>query len=126
MKLKERNYRGKYYSELINLSDLDLSKYLSARARRSIIRGLSKLHVKKRKEILNSEGVKLRSRSFLFFPDMVGKTVLIYNGKNYKPYKICQEAIGHYSGEFVLTRKKLKHGKAGQGSTKGSKFVPLK
>jgi small subunit ribosomal protein S19 len=34
--------------------------------------------------------------------------------------------IGHYLGEFVGTRKRVKHGVAGIGATRSSKYIPLK
>ena len=37
----------------------------------------------------------------------------------------CEEMIGHYLGEFSITYKPIKHGRAGMMS-KNSQFVPLK
>jgi small subunit ribosomal protein S19 len=34
--------------------------------------------------------------------------------------------IGHYFGEYSLTRARVQHGSAGVGATRSSKFVPLK
>ena len=57
---------------------------------------------------------------------MVGKVVGVHNGKEFVDVKITAEMIGHYLGEFALTRKKVVHGSAGVGATRSSKFVPLK
>ena len=57
---------------------------------------------------------------------MVDKTIGIYNGKEYVNIKVTSEMLGHYLGEFALTRKRVIHGSAGVGATRGSKFVPLK
>jgi small subunit ribosomal protein S15e len=34
--------------------------------------------------------------------------------------------VGHYLGEFSCTYKPVRHGRAGLGSTTGSRFIPLK
>ena len=64
----------------------------------------------------------------------------VYNGKQYITVEIkpvpasadrsdevltCEEMIGHYLGEFSITYKPIKHGRAGMMS-KNSQFVPLK
>lgn len=55
---------------------------------------------------------------------MVGLTIAVYNGKEFKEVKIEPEMIGHYLGEFAKTRKTVEHG--GIGATRSSLFVPLK
>ena len=35
------------------------------------------------------------------------------------------EMVGHYLGEFSITYKPVRHGRAGLGSTTGSRFIPL-
>jgi len=34
--------------------------------------------------------------------------------------------VGHYLGEFAITRKRVKHTGPGVGATRSSKFMPLK
>jgi small subunit ribosomal protein S19 len=57
---------------------------------------------------------------------MVGKTIEIYNGKVFNRVEIIPEMVGHYLGEYSLTRGRVSHGSAGVGATRSSKFVPLK
>jgi small subunit ribosomal protein S19 len=59
-------------------------------------------------------------------PDFVGKTVAIHNGKEFVNVEIKPEMIGHYLGEFAMTRKTVKHSGPGVGATRSSKFMPLK
>ncbi|MFQ5919523.1 MAG: ribosomal protein S19 family protein, partial [Thermoplasmata archaeon] len=40
--------------------------------------------------------------------------------------EIRAEMIGHYLGEFAMTRKPVKHSGPGVGATRSSKFLPLK
>ena len=49
-----------------------------------------------------------------------------YNGKLFEIVEIKPEMIGHYLGEFSLTRRRVQHGSPGIGATRSSKYVPLK
>lgn len=59
-------------------------------------------------------------------PDMVGNNVAVHNGKSFNIVEIKFDMIGRYLGEFSLTYKHTKHGKAGVGATKGSAHTALK
>ena len=62
----------------------------------------------------------------IVFPEMVGLKIGVYNGKSFLIVDITPEMIGHYLGEFSLTRKRIQHGSPGIGATRSSKYVPLK
>lgn len=70
--------------------------------------------------------VRTHLRDMIILPSMVGRTVKIHNGKEFISVEIQPDMIGHYLGEFALTRKEVKHGSAGLGATRSSKFIPLK
>ena len=70
--------------------------------------------------------LKTHRREIVILPSFVGKKVAIYNGKEFKEVEIKPEMIGHYLGEFSLTRKSVKHSGPGVGATRSSKFMPLK
>ena len=57
---------------------------------------------------------------------LVGLTFAVYTGQEFERTQIQPEMIGHYLGEFQLTRSSVEHGQAGIGATRSSKFVPLK
>ena len=59
-------------------------------------------------------------------PQFVGKRVSVYNGKEFIEFEIKPEMIGHFTGEFAMTRGEVKHSGPGVGATRGSKFLPLK
>ena len=65
-------------------------------------------------------------KSVPIIPEFVGKTVSVYNGKEFKDIEIKPEMIGHFIGEFVVTRKAPVHNGPGVGATRSSKFMPLK
>ena len=48
--------------------------------------------------------VKTWSRRSTVFPDFVGHTVAVYNGKSHVPVYITEDMVGHKLGEFSLTR----------------------
>ncbi len=54
--------------------------------------------------------IKTWSRDCTIFPDMVGLTIAIHDGKNHIPVLIAEEMVGHKLGEFALTRTFRGHG----------------
>jgi small subunit ribosomal protein S19 len=57
---------------------------------------------------LNAEGTKrmLRtwSRPSTVFPDMVGHTIAVHDGRKHVPVFITESMVGHKLGEFAPTR----------------------
>jgi small subunit ribosomal protein S19 len=62
----------------------------------------------KRIETMNESGEKrpLRtwSRTSTIFPEMVGHTIAVHNGKNHLPVFVTEAMVGHKLGEFAPTR----------------------
>lgn len=54
--------------------------------------------------------IKTWSRSSTIFPEMVGYTIAVHNGKTHLPVQIVEEMVGHKLGEFAPTRKFRSHG----------------
>ncbi len=54
--------------------------------------------------------IRTWSRSSTIFPEMVGLTISVHNGKIHVPVYIVEDMIGHKLGEFAPTRKFKKHG----------------
>lgn len=44
------------------------------------------------------------SRSSMIFPEFIGHTIAVYNGKKHIPVYIVEDMVGHKLGEFALTR----------------------
>jgi small subunit ribosomal protein S19 len=123
----EYTYRGKTVDELKTLSTEEFSQLIPARQRRTIKRGLSDEHKKIMQKIKDGETtIRTHRRDMLIFPDMVGLNLEIYNGKSFEKVEVIPEMMGHYFGEYSMTRRRVSHGSAGVGATKSSKFVPLK
>ncbi|MFW6378550.1 MAG: 30S ribosomal protein S19 [Nanoarchaeota archaeon] len=113
MALKEFKYKSHSLEELKNMSLGELAALLPARARRSIQRGFSEEHKKLIKKIEQKDDVKTHFRDMVVLPSMVGRTVKIHSGKGFQPVTFSEEMIGHYFGEFVLTRKRATHTNVG-------------
>ena len=119
-------YRGRKVADLAKMSIDELAGLLPARQRRSIKRGLVKENKNLVTSLKNKDSVRTHIRNMIVMPDMVGKNLEIYNGKSFEKVEVMPEMIGHYFGEFALTRGRVQHGAAGVGATRSSKYVPLK
>ncbi len=128
---REFRYRGYTLEELKKMPLNELIKLLPARARRSLKRGFTPQQIgllKRIEEALKAieEGkpqpqIRTHARDMIILPFMVGLTIHVYNGKDWVPVKIVPEMIGHYLGEFALTRKYPKHSGPGVGATRTSR-----
>ena len=62
----------------------------------------------KKVEEMNANGekkvVKTWSRSSTIFPQMIGHTIAVHDGRKHVPVYISEDMVGHKLGEFALTR----------------------
>ena len=65
--------------------------------------------IKKLNESGKKEVVKTWSRRSTIFPDFVGHTIAVHNGKDFIPVYITEDMVGHKLGEFSQTRKFTGH-----------------
>jgi small subunit ribosomal protein S19 len=65
-------------------------------------------HLMKKIELLNrrfeKKVVKTWSRRSTIFPEMVGHTIAVHNGRKFIPVYITENMVGHKLGEFAPTR----------------------
>ena len=66
----------------------------------SLMKKIEKLNESNKKEV-----VKTWSRRSTIFPEFVGHTIAVHNGKEFIPVYITEDMAGHKLGEFALTRK---------------------
>ncbi len=57
----------------------------------------------------NRKPFKSWSRRSTIFPEMIGHTILLHNGKNFVPVFINENMVGHKLGEFAPTRNYRGH-----------------
>lgn len=60
--------------------------------------------------------IKTWSRASTIFPQMIGHTIAVYDGKKHVPVYITEDMVGHKLGEFAATRTFRGH--AGDKSSK--------
>ena len=56
------------------------------------------------KEANDRRPVKTWSRRSVVFPEMVGLTIAVHNGRQHIPVLVNENMVGHKLGEFALTR----------------------
>jgi len=66
-------------------------------------------HLIKKVEAMNAANdrkvIKTWSRRSTVFPEMVGHTLAVYNGRKFIPVYITENMVGHKLGEFSPTRQ---------------------
>jgi len=119
-------YKGKSLEELQKMSLTELSAILPSNAKRKIKRLDEQEKKFIRKVQTSKKPVKTHLRSMIVLPLMVGKTVMVHNGKSFQQVNIIEEMIGHRLGEFVFTRTRVTHSAPGIGATRSSASLSVK
>lgn len=119
-------YRGKTVEELKEMDLEEFAELLNARGRRKINRGLNDKEEKLLSRLEENDSAKTHERNMIVVPQMIGKTLQVYDGQRFIDFEVEPEMLGHYLGEFAKTRKKVEHSAPGLGATRSSKHVPLK
>ena len=74
----------------------------------------------RRIEQMNESGqkqmIKTWSRTSTIFPEMVGHTIAVHDGRKHVPVFVSESMVGHKLGEFAPTR--LYRGHAGSGKVR--------
>ena len=133
---KKFSYRGVELDDLLDQSIEEFVNMTNSRHRRAYRRGLKKKHqtliAKMRKAKQNCAAlekpapVKTHCRNVTVLPDMIGNIIGVYNGKMMLGIEVKPEMVGTYFGEYGISYKPVRHGRAGIGATHSSRFIPLK
>ena len=59
----------------------------------------------------NKKVIHTWSRRSTIFPEFIGRTIAVYNGKVHIPVYVTEDMVGHKLGEFAPTRTYRGHGK---------------
>ena len=127
MAKKEFTLKGKSIAELKTLSHNEVAALLPARQRRTIKRGFTdqqKILLKKVKA--KEKNIETHCRDMIIMPEMVGTPIKVHQGREFVLVNIEDDMIGHYLGEFALTRKKVAHAAPGIGATTSSASLSVK
>ncbi|HKL11841.1 MAG TPA: 30S ribosomal protein S19 [Clostridia bacterium] len=76
-----------------------------------LLRRIEEMNDKNEKRV-----IKTWSRASTIFPQMIGHTVAVYDGRKHVPVYVTEDMIGHKLGEFAPTRTFRGH--AGDRSSK--------
>jgi small subunit ribosomal protein S19 len=66
--------------------------------------------VEKVNESGKKEVIKTWSRRSTIYPEFIGHTFAVHNGKEFIPVYVTEDMVGHKLGEFSMTRKFGGHG----------------
>ena len=77
-----------------------------------LINKISKMNTANEKRV-----VKTWSRRSTIFPQMVGHTIAVYDGRKHVPVYVTEDMVGHKLGEFAPTRTFRGHGSHTERST---------
>jgi len=79
-------------------------------------------HLLKKIEVQNNANtknvIKTWSRRSTIFPEMIGHTIAVHDGRKHVPVYITEDMVGHKLGEFAQTRTYRGHGKNAEKKTK--------
>ena len=127
---KDFSFHGKTVEELKTLSMQEFAKLVSSRARRSLLRGFDKKLDKKLDKVIAEKAkekdpkpIRTHLRDAIVIPKMIGLKIAVHRGNSFETVEIKPEMLGHYFGEYALSRKRLMHGKAGIGATRSSTAI---
>ena len=61
--------------------------------------------------------LKTWSRASVIFPQMIGHTIAVHDGRRHVPVFVTENMVGHRLGEFAPTRTYRGHGRATERSS---------
>lgn len=121
---KEFRWLGKTEDEIKKIDLQEFIKLTNARARRTLKHGFNDYQkVLLKKVQAGDKNIRTHCRNMVIVPAMIGSIIRVHRGKEFIPVTITAEMLGHYLGEFVMTRKPVTHSAAGIGATRSSKAV---
>jgi small subunit ribosomal protein S19 len=123
---EEFSYRGHSVEELKDMELDRVAQLFPARQRRKLKRELTEDQKKLLQKIREGKTIRTHQRDMIVLPEMIGTSIGVHDGKTFTILEIMPEMIGHYLGEYALTRRRVSHGGPGVGATRSSRYVPLK
>jgi small subunit ribosomal protein S19 len=69
-------------------------------------------------DVSNKAVIKTWSRRSTIFPEMIGLTIAVHDGRKHVPVYVTEDMVGHKLGEFASTRTYRGHGKDAEKRSK--------
>ncbi len=127
MAKKEFTYRGMAITDLQKMGLMEFAQMLPSRARRSLKRGMPEVQKRLMEKIeQNKKKLRTHAREMVILPQMVGKQIMVYTGKEFVPVDVQPEMLGHKLGEFAITKKRVAHSAPGIGATRSSASLSVR
>lgn len=127
---KDFVFRGLDEEQLKAVSMDEFIRMLPSRMRRSLRRGLPEEHriliEKIRSWHPGDKPLKTHARNLIILPEMIGKTIHVFSGREFVEVQIDLKKVGHYLGEYSITNSPVRHGRPGIGASRSSMYIPLK
>jgi small subunit ribosomal protein S19 len=124
---KEFVFRGKKLDEIKKMDIQQFMQLVNSRERRKLKRGFTEQEKIFLENLRAGEkDPKTQCRDIIVLPEMLGRLIKIYNGKEYLPVAIEPEMLGHRLGEFAQTRRKVAHSAPGIGATRSSASLSVR
>ena len=115
IKKKELTFKGKHVEELKALDVREFAKLLRSRQRRTVLRNFQEHEnfVKRANKMLSKgkKSIKTHKRNLVIVPELIGIKLQVYNGREFIPFEVTIEMLGHKFGEFAQTRVKARYSK---------------
>jgi small subunit ribosomal protein S19 len=74
--------------------------------------------VEEMNNVQNKQVIKTWSRRSTIFPEMIGLTIAVHDGRKHVPVYVTEDMVGHKLGEFASTRTYRGHGKDAEKRSK--------
>lgn len=74
------------------------------------------LKINEMNKVGDKKVIKTWSRSSTIFPQMIGHTIAVHDGRKHVPVYVSDDMVGHKLGEFALTRTYRGHVKTEKSS----------
>jgi small subunit ribosomal protein S19 len=74
--------------------------------------------VEEMNNVQNKSVIKTWSRRSTIFPEMIGLTIAVHDGRKHVPVYVTEDMVGHKLGEFASTRTYRGHGKDAEKRSK--------
>ena len=105
----------------------EFAQLVPSRERRKIKRGFTEQEKVFLENLRTGEkDPKTHCRDIIILPEMIGRLIKVYSGKDWVPVQIEPDMLGHRLGEFAQTRRKVSHSAPGIGATRSSASLSVR
>lgn len=127
---KEKLFYGKTEEDVKKMDLKDFARLIPSRNRKALLKSsqiprheILMKKIRKFKSGGTKKPIKTHCRDVIVIPEMLGLQIHVYAGKEFVPVPVELDMLGHYLGEFTMTRRRVAHSAPGIGATRSSAAV---